>query len=216
MDPSARWVWVAFEVSPSDLPAQRDTTYTDRLPARLEPGTAEGEIRVIVDAALVEQRLIDDQNPVPGSFSDFVWTFDVQTGHVLSATLTGEVLREIRWGFVKARASAAIAVEMATAQSAGFRDMTRLMGQTFFRYCTSQDSSDCTIVDTQSYDTETGYVNAVGRMQVQSSFLEFDNFSPLGEAIFSEYSAPAESIGEGSVAAMRPSHGRDTDSVAIQ
>ncbi len=60
-----------------------------------------------------------------------------------------------------------------------------------FVHCVEVNSDKCTGVSPLAYDAATGYVNAVGRMRVLSSLIELNSFSPLGEAIFSEYQEPA-------------------------
>jgi hypothetical protein len=189
-----RMILVAFEISPQDRPEQTDFTYSHRFPAWIEPGERESELRVRIDAEIVESHLIPEQNPVLGSFSDFVWTFDVATGHVISATMFGTVVRTLNWGLVKTRTNADIAVAMTTAQESGFREPTRLLGQQIFKHCTQTADEDCTLVSPTPFEADTGYVNAVGHLRVLSSMLELSSFSPLGEAIFSELEAEVEPI----------------------
>jgi hypothetical protein len=185
-DPSPRSIHVEFEVSPSHLPHQTDRIYTTSYPAQVEPGATAGEVRVIVPGWVVEQHLFARENPVPGSFSDFVWTFDALSGHVLSARFSGDVVRSLEFGFIRSRARVALKVDMATNQLAGFRSATRLLGQLLFKHCSDQAERGCTLVDARPYDASTGYVNAVGSMHVRSAVTSLVNFSPLGEAIFSE------------------------------
>ncbi len=185
-DRQPRPVLVRFEVSPRELPQQTGSTYTPSLPAMLTPGVREGEAQVTVAGSLVEEHLMDRQNPVVGSFSDFVWTFDIETGHVLSAHFAGTVVRHLRWGFMTTRTLADIDVEMHTARDSGFRSPVNLLGQLFFRHCSDDHDAGCTIVRSRSYDSETGYVNAGGIVGIKSSVMKLRGFSPLGEAIFSE------------------------------
>ena len=147
LDATPRWIQVEFEVSPRQLPAQTDFIYTESYPARIEPGERSGEVRVIVPGNVVEEHLLAEENPIPGSFSDFVWTFDAGSGHVLSATLSGRVTRIVRWGLVRSQASAEINVDMGTGKSAGFRSATRLLGQLLFQHCSDLADHDCTLVE---------------------------------------------------------------------
>ncbi len=183
---------VAFEVSPRDAPSQIDTEYSRELPAYLEPGSRAGEVRVSIAAEMIERYLLPGENPVPGSFSDFVWTFDIETGHVVSATLTGRVTRRLDWGFTTTRASADIEVDMGTARVAGFKPATRLLGQLFFKHCESPKKRKCTLVEATPFDANTGYVNAVGRIRIRSYIMNLLSFSPLGEARFLEADEPLE------------------------
>jgi hypothetical protein len=185
---------VAFEVSPREAPAQINTTYTRELPASLEPGERDGEVRVVIAGEIVERFLFGNQSPVPGSFSDFVWNFDVETGHVLSATMRGRVLRKLDWGIAKSQASAEIQVDMSTARVAGFRNPRRILGQLFFRHCDAP-KKQCTLVEASPLDPKTGHVNAVGGMRVHSYVMNLMSFSPLGEAVFLEVDATLEGPG---------------------
>jgi hypothetical protein len=185
-DTSPREISVRFEISPRELPQQMSLAYTAPLPAYLTPGVRPGEVRLIVAGALVEEHLMDRQNPVAGSFSDFVWTFDSTSGEVLSASFAGSVVRRLSWGFMTTRTLVDIEIEMNTARDAGFRSPVSLLGQLFFRHCADLDDKRCTIVESRDYDFDTGYVNAVGTVRVKSSVMELQGFSPLGEAIFSE------------------------------
>lgn len=185
-DSSPRRISVSVEMSPRDDPARLDSIYTPRFSAWLERGEREGEVRIIIPGETVERLLFGDQEPVPGSFSDFVWTFDVETGHVISARLSGSIRRLVNWGFVTSHVAVDIQIEMGTGQVGGFKAPKLFLGQRFFRYCQNQSSRDCQLVETRPYDAATGYVNAVGKLQASSSILTLNGFSPLGEAIFSE------------------------------
>ena len=187
-----RGLVVAFEVSPREVPDRINTTYTRDFPANLEPGDRDGEIRVVIAAQIIEQYLFGAEDPVPGSFSDFVWTFDIETGHVISATVRGRVSRKLDWGIVTTHAKADIEVEMGTARTAGFNTPTRILGQLFFRHCTVRTRRGCTLVEATPFDPTTGYVNAIGGMWVHSYAMNLYSFSPLGEAVFRELNPPVE------------------------
>lgn len=180
-NPAPRWVEIAFEVSPHDRPGQIDTNYTPRIKAWLEPADAD-RIRVTIDSGNVENVLLAGQNPIPGSFSDFVWIFDSRNGEVLSATMSGEFEKMIDWGLFESKARAAVEVDMATRRNAGFKPVRRLMGQEFFSTCGSVDEKRCTLVSASAYDPEHGYVNAIGDLKVRFGEVELRTFSPLGEA----------------------------------
>jgi hypothetical protein len=192
-DPSPRWVAVRFEVSPADRPAQVRSYFTTRLPARLEPTDRPGEVRLTIDGRFIEQHLMVGEEPSPGSFSDFVWIFDSETGHVRTATFSGILLRELGWGFAAWKTDARVEVQMDTREAVGF-EPSRFLGKSYPRLCATRDPSRCTIVEPQPYDPTTGYVNAVGRVTAHSGGLQVKSFSPLGEAIFSEIDDPFDSI----------------------
>ncbi len=193
-DSHSRPISVSVEISPREAPARLDSIYTPAFPAWMEAGDRADEVRVIIPGLTVERLLLGDEEPVVGSFSDFVWTLDVQTGHVISATLSGKVLRSIRLGFANARVAADIEIDMGTGRVGGIKEPKTLLGQIFFAYCRNPSSRDCQIVETRSYDGATGYVNAIGRLQVRSSLMTLNGFSPLGEAIFSELDESTEPL----------------------
>ena len=200
-DPTARWVSVRFEISPEDRPGQIRSRFSPRFLARLEPAARQGEVRVTVSAPIVEEHLFTGQEPSPGTFSDFVWTFDSHTGHVTSARTSGVLLREVGWGLTRWKTDAEVEVTMNTFEAVGFRQ-SRLMGSPYPRVCQRPDASRCTVVYPARYDGETGYVNAVGQVTARSGGLEVRSFSPLGEAIFSEIDDPFDTIWTGGDTAL--------------
>jgi hypothetical protein len=181
-----RWIHVEFEVSPQDRPDQLDAVYTRPLPAWLEPADAEGRLVARVASRIVERHLFGDENPVAGSFSDFVWRFDAATGHVESAVVSGSIRPTFGWGFLSKSITADIRIEMTTRGVAGFTAPKRRLGQLIFEYCAEPHSSRCTLVEAVRYEPRSGYVNAVGDVTAKSSGLRTRSFSPLGEARFSE------------------------------
>lgn len=193
-DPRPREVRVAFENSPRDFPARLNTSYSRDYRAYLSPGLTESQVRVVIPAHTVEAHLLGEQKVVPDSFSDFVWTFDVETGHVISAHLTGRVRPKIDWGFITTEIRAEIEIEMGTARIGGFRRPLRVMGQLVFRYCTSPEDDRCQLVAPAALDRWTGYVNAIGQVWVRSMFVDLWNFSPMGEAIFRELEPSGEAL----------------------
>ena len=191
-DPEPRWVQVRFELSPPDRPGQTDTVYSPPLAAWFEPGERPGEVRVTVDGRTVEQYLLPEHEPRPGSFSDFVWIFNAETGDVRSARLSGAVRQRLRLGLVSWQVTAHISVEMDTRSDAGFTRPAEFLGQRVHRFCVAADTGPCTLVPARTYDPMTGYVNAVGAIGTQSGAVRFESFSPLGEAIFSELDPPLD------------------------
>ena len=180
-NPAPRWVEIAFEVSPRDRPGQIDTHYTPKIDAWFETVEA-GRVRVTIDRDDVEQVLLADQNPIAGSFSDFVWIFEARSGEVLSASMSGEFEKELDWGLFDSKVRAAVEVDMATRRNAGFKPARRWMGQEFFAMCRSVDEKHCTEVSASGYDPERGYVNAIGDLQVRFGEVVLHTFSPLGQA----------------------------------
>ncbi len=179
-----RPVTVRFEVSPSDRPGDRAQRFTPSLTGQLEPA-APGTLRLRIPGAAVEQYLLAEQEPLAGSFSDFVWLFDSATGEVLSAELSGVLTRQVNWGLIGARVEAQIEARMSTLVEAGFREPVSLLGHRIFAYCGPEEPR-CQLVPPRRFDPETGYVNAVGEIYARSSLLTTRSFSPLGEAIFEE------------------------------
>jgi hypothetical protein len=191
-DATPREVAVMFEVSPREVPGQMNVHFSREFVAMLEPGLRPSEVRVVIPAQTVEAHLLGTQKPIPNSFSDFVWTFDVETGHVISAATNGRVTPELDWGFMTSHAEVDIEIEMGTARIGGFRKPRHVLGQLIFSYCTDAEEEGCRVVETLPFDRTTGYVNAVGRVWVQSRFKDVFNFSPMGEAIFREVVVPAD------------------------
>jgi hypothetical protein len=186
LDPTARWVEVAFEVSPRDKPIQTDTIYTPKIRAWLEAGDRKGWMKVTVDSCDVERILLADDDPVAGSFSDFVWVFDAVTGEVVSASLSGTLTKELDWGLFRSKVRTQIEADLATNRVAGVKKPRRWMGQQLFGYCSDEDGKRCTVIDASEYDAASGYVNAVGDLSVRFGDVTVHTFSPLGEAVFSE------------------------------
>ena len=50
------------------------------------------------------ERMLADYDPVPGSFGDYVWTFDAATGEVLSAAFQGRLWQPADFGVFQTRA----------------------------------------------------------------------------------------------------------------
>jgi hypothetical protein len=134
----------------------------------------------------VETVLLADQDAIPGSISDFVWIFDAATGEVLSAALTGRFLKELDWGLFHSNAEAYVELDMVTQRVGGVTTPRRWLGQTLYGYCDDPAQRSCEIVSGRSYDSTSGYVYAVGAMQVHFGKLKLPTFSPLGEAVFAE------------------------------
>jgi hypothetical protein len=180
-----RAVAVRFETSPPDQPGQLASFYTDAVPAWLEPGDLDGQVRVTIAGADVEARRFQNQRPRPGSFSDFVWIFDAASGDVVAAHLRGTLVRRFDFGAFHSDVETEIETELTTRARAGFEPGRIRLGQLMFPLCQRQ-ASDCTLVEPVRYDRRTGYVNAVGALVGRAMGATARNFSPLGEAIFSE------------------------------
>jgi hypothetical protein len=186
LDPTPRWIEVAFEVSPRDKPEQTDTVYTPRIRAWLDAGDSPGRMQVTIDRHDVEGVLLAPDEPVAGSFSDFVWIFDVLTGEVVSASLDGILTQELDWGLFRSKVPARIAVDMGTNRVGGFKKPRNWLGQQIFGYCDAQVDPSCNVIAASGYDATSGYVNAIGDLSVRFGDLKLRTFSPLGEAVFSE------------------------------
>lgn len=182
-DGRARWVAVEFEISPPHLPGQFDTQYTLPYPAWVEPINQGEQLRVTISPAVTEM-LVRDRQPIPGTFSDFVWLFDRRTGAVLSAGFTGRLHEQVEWGWISTTAEAQIRVDMASDQVAGFKGTQNFFGNHVNRYCVDP-SEACTLVEGRGLDRR-GYANAVGKVTARSGVVSVETYSPLGEAIFSE------------------------------
>ena len=181
-----RDLMVAFEVSPTEQPDALGSVYSPPLPASLEPGFVPAQRRVRVPAAAMEQ-LLAHFAPVPGSFSDYVWTFDAETGEVLSAGFQGLLSQAVELGFAVAHVETRIEVHVGTHDPVAFRAPRTQLGQIVVSVCEPGESEGCTLMRPVPLDPRTGYVNAVGTIRARAlGGLGALTFAPLGEAIFSE------------------------------
>ena len=190
-DSTPRWVSVKFETSASDHPELLDRRYGPPYRAWLEPA-ADGTIRVRIDGGVLEQSLFRDRNPVPGSFSDYIWSFEPRTGDVLSASFSGRVTHALSWGLGTIDVEARVEARMTTMQPGGFRPARPVWGSRLHGFCDDLSASGCTLVSPRRLDRSSGYVNAPGFLRIDSRFLDFSTFSALGEAQFSELDEPSQ------------------------
>lgn len=181
-----RWVEVAIEGSPADRPAQLDAVWAGpRLFAFLRPAERPGWIVVAIPARLVEGQLLADENPIPGSFSPYIWIFDAATGHVVSAEMEGAVKRRIKLGPLSTSVRTDLVIRMDTDRVVGVRSARKILGNRYFGTC-SVEEGGCTPVYPAIYDRRTGYVNAVGAVEARAAGFSTRSFSSLGEARFFE------------------------------
>lgn len=191
LDARPRAVVVRFENSPPEAPERLAATYTADIPARLEPDVANGTIRVRVAGRDVERDYFSRQPLREGSFSDFVWVFDPQTGDVVHASLRGVLLRQLDLGLFEKEFETEFTATLSTLHRAGFETARHIFGQLVFPLC-QRPSSQCTLVPSARYDARTGYVNAVGSIGARALGLSAQTFAAIGEAIFSELAGPIE------------------------
>jgi hypothetical protein len=186
-DPTPRTVSVAFEVSPTELPGALDVVYSEPMRARLEPTSIPGQVRVRVPGADME-RLFTSYDPLPGSFSEYVWIFDAASGDVIAATLRGRLSRPVPLGVVT-HVETQIEVHVDTRAPVGFRPPKTTLGQVIFNTC-KPSAPNCTVIEPKPLDPRTGYVNAVGTILARAlAGIAAESFAPVGEAIFSELPA---------------------------
>lgn len=190
-DPRPRAVQVRLEVSPRERPAQRDVRWTEPLPARIEPDPS-GRVRVVVPARVVEERLFAEEGAVPGSFEDFVWVFDPESGEVLSASLSGTLRRPMGPGFLRLRTDVDVEVALSTQGPVAFRPGRRVLGELLHEPCDTPEAPGCRRVDPEPFDPRTGAVYAVGLIRARSGPFGSASLCPLGEALFLERGAGSE------------------------
>lgn len=152
---------------------------------RFEAGPAKNQRTVTVPGAEVERVLLPDQNPVAASFSDFVWTFDADTGSVLSASLSGLVDQPIHVGPMQLVARVAISFALSTQTRAGYGPPHPLAGQTVVSFC-DPDASECTAARNADYDASTGWVQANGPVCAVWHSFQTRAYTTLGHARFFE------------------------------
>lgn len=202
-EPRARAIQVRFEVSPPDAPGRLARAWTEPARAWLAPGPEPGRVGIRVPAHSMEE-VLAAYDPVPGSFSDFLWRLDRASGHVLSASFTGTLRRPVDLGLWATRVETDIRVDMDTRRRAGFLPGEHRFGHLFFGHCEPPDAG-CTLVEPRPYDPATGYVNAVGAIRARGlGWLRVESFSPLGEALFREAPAADAALSSGTGSAQRP------------
>lgn len=183
-DPTPRWVVVQFEDSPSSEPDRLDRVYTKPFAAWLETD-GRGRIVVRIDAEVLEKSLFDENDPVPGSFSDYVWIFDPGSGEV-SASFSGTFAYAIDWGFTSTEIRARVKASMDTRRPGGFRGPEAVWGRALHVWCSEPGRDGCRGVQGARYDAERGYVNAIGYLAIDSPVTQLVTYSAVGEARFSE------------------------------
>jgi hypothetical protein len=184
-DPTPRRVVVEFEVSSSDHPDHLDGSYSPPHPAWLERDE-HGNPVVRIGAEVLEKTVFRARRPLPGSFSDWLWVFDERTGDVLSASFTGTFQHRLSFGLAATEIEAHVRAQMTTTESGGFTAPVLHWGRRLRRFCDASEGGGCTIMKPTRYDAARGYVNAVGSLEIESSFTRFETYSALGEARFSE------------------------------
>jgi len=193
-DARPRPVRVAFEVSPTERPDAQNVVYSEPVTAWVESGAAKGQVRVRVPGSAME-RLLAKYDPVPGSFGDYLWTFDAASGEVISAGFEGRLWQLVDFGFFRSSVETKIEVQVGTRADVGFRAPYTQLGQVVVDVC-APGTPGCTRVAPAPLDPRTGHVNAVGTIHASAiGGLGALTFSPLGEAVFSEDSdLPAVSL----------------------
>lgn len=195
-DRRARPIQVRFEVSPPDAPGRLAERWGDPIRAWFTPLQAPDRVEIRVGARAME-RVLSAYDPVPGSFSDFVWRLDSASGEVRSAAFRGSLRRRVDLGLWDTRVETDIAVDMGTDRRGGFLPARRRFGHLLFEYCGAGDPG-CTLVQPRPYDPATGYVNAIGAIQARGlGWMRVTTFSPLGEAIFGEAPASRPDVAAG-------------------
>lgn len=187
-DPTPRWIEVRFEVSPSNEPGRLDGSWSAVRLAYLDRDLVDNMVRIRIPQDEIEAQLRSvGTETVHGSFSDFVWTMDPGSGHVVNAELSGRVRERLSLGPITTAAVVAIRVQMTTQGASGFRPTRRILGSETNPFCAPPgDAAGCVVVPPIRFKPESGYVNAVGSVVAAASVAKIRAFSPLGEVKFSE------------------------------
>lgn len=188
-DPTPRWIEVRFEVSPAEEPGSLDRQWSAPRRARIEPIPASSALRIRIPSDQVETQFRSiGSDPIKGTFSEFVWTLDPLTGHVVSARLSGEVREQLQLGPIVTAARIEISVEMTTATAPiGFVESQGILGVRTNRVCRpAARAKDCVGVAPVRFDPTRGYVNAIGSVRAAHPLAQIQAFSPLGEVEFRE------------------------------
>ena len=204
-DPKPRWVAVRFEVSRADRPGATDAVYSPAYPAWFAMAPDRDTVLVSVSGQALEQ-LLESQDPLAGSFSDFVWVFDTRTGHVLSAKFSGTLRHTLELGPAHWRVESDVHAQLSTRTVGGFEPPRRVLGLEIHPFC-EVSAANCTPMSARPYASESGYVHAIGPIVATAGLTKIRSYCPLGEAIFTELEAhdeavlatgtPIESLGQG-------------------
>jgi len=184
-DSSARSIFVQFKLLDSDTPEGVDEMFSEPFVAQFHR-VGDSERFTVTLPGTVLEKLMSSQNAEPGSFSEFVWTFDGVTGEVVSAAVSGTLNQPVDFGFINVHVDANIDIRLNTLEPAGRGKPRKLMGHTFSKFCTDAADEDCQLFEPVDYDTRTGLVQAVGSLSAKTSFITTRTLAPFGKAIFSE------------------------------
>ncbi len=194
-DSTPRPIEVRFEISPADQPGRLDSAWSAPRLGVLEPSLNPDQVRIRIPAQEMEDHLTSaGTSVIPGTFSDFVWTIDRVSGHVVHAELAGRIHERLAIGLLVTRIAVEIRVDMSTERQGGFRTSRGMFGIETHDFCNAPDTLErCVPVETRRFDPTRGYVNAIGDIRAATPLAEVRAFSPLGEIRFSERAA--EEIG---------------------
>ncbi len=194
-DSTPRPIEVRFEISPADQPGRLDSAWSAPRLGVVEPSLNPDQVRIRIPAQEMEDHLTSAGTAViPGTFSDFVWTIDRVSGHVVHAELAGRIHERLAIGLLVTRIAVEIRVDMSTERQGGFRTSRGMFGIETHDFCNAPDTLErCVPVETRRFDPTRGYVNAIGDIRAATPLAEVRAFSPLGEIRFSERAA--EEIG---------------------
>jgi hypothetical protein len=191
-DPKPRWVAVQFEVSRADRPGDTDAVYSPAYPAWFAMAPDRDSVLISVSGQAVEQ-LLQRQDPLAGSFSDFVWEFDARTGHVLSAKFSGTLRHTLKLGPARWRVESDVHAQLSTRTVGGFEPPHRVLGLEINPFC-EDTAANCTPMAARPYAPESGYVHAIGPIVASAGLTTVQSYCPLGEAVFTELDAKHETV----------------------
>jgi len=183
-DTNARPIFVQFKLLEIDTPKGVAEMFSEPFLAE-HRAASQGRFTVTLPGDVVE-KLLASRKAEPGSFSEFVWTFDSLSGEVISAEVSGILNQTVDLGFFDIKIDAAIEIRMDTLVPAGEGKPRNLMGHRISKFCQPLDDKDCQSVDPVDYDSATGRVKAVGSLFAKTSIVNTRTLAPLGMAIFSE------------------------------
>lgn len=184
-DTSARPIFVQFKMLEADTPEGVSDMFSEPFLAQRRSIGEEGHFSVSVPGSAIE-KLMWSHDAEPGTFSEFVWTFDSISGEVVSAVISGVVNKKVDFGFFDAEVDARIEIRMDTLTPAGEGKPRNFMGHEISKFCDDPTSADCRFVEPVDYDTATGLVRAVGSLSAGASVFTTRTLAPFGKAIFSE------------------------------
>lgn len=184
---------VVVQIESSAVVWKLDLQYSTSIAAFLTPNR-DGTVQVTISGDDWLAFLENGMGAPMQNVSPYVWTFDPDTNHVLSASMSAQTFAV----FGGRPALVPISQNVSTTGGALGYIPTDVGGFELELICIPGMDRGCEAIEKVSYQPDTGYVNALGPM-VFGPPLEVAVLSMFGEAIFSENVAYGDINGDGAI-----------------